>query len=66
MAKDWKQVAMGLKREIRALKALNREHLAKRILAGQEIARLEKRASVLLRGWEKDDAKLHRIRDLIK
>jgi len=66
MAKDWKQVAKALKREIRALKAMNKEHFAKGILAGQEIALLEKRVSVLQRGWEKNDAKLQRIRDLIK
>jgi len=66
MAKDWKQIAMDLKLEIKVLKSQNREHLAKHRLAAQEYARLERRTTKLMRGWEKDDAKLQRIRDLLR
>jgi|DEB19_MinimDraft_3_1074340.scaffolds.fasta_scaffold80817_2 hypothetical protein len=46
MAKDWKQVAMALKREIRVLKAVVREREAWDKRQQRMYARLEKRASV--------------------
>ena len=61
MAKDWKQVAMGLKREIRALKALNREHEAWDKRQQRMYVRLEKASLFYFREMERLDKLVKRL-----